>query len=303
MLIGSRVGRVIRICGLCFMEARPVVQVVFLLRLLAGAFFAGSVLSLEFGGESFVLLVIGAASWACATLAVYIYNGVEDVEEDRLNGSSRPIARGELSVSQAMVAVGVLGTLSITGGVFVHHDLAWGAAAMLVMGWLYSGPPFYLKRWPAALAVIAAVAAVLTYNTGYTLSGSPGERLPLLVFAGFMALWMGLVGQTKDLSDVPGDKKAGRRSLPVTWGEETARLAISVVALALGIGFLIIGLFQIEGLLLAAITVFVGALAVSALSLGPWGRGGRARRRRPYGAFMITQYAANIVVIAFPVSV
>lgn len=278
------------------------VQVVFLLRLLAGAFFAGSIFSLGAIGKSYDLLVIGAASWVCATLAVYIYNGVQDVEEDRANGSSRPIAQEKLGVSQAMVAVVTFGLLSIIGGVFVHRDLAWGAAAMLFMGWLYSGPPFYLKRWPAALAIIAVSAAVLTYNAGYTLSGSQDERLPLLVFAGIMALWMGLVGQTKDFSDVPGDKKAGRRSLPITWGEETAQFIISTIALVLGIGFFLISFFWVEGLRLPAVVVFVGAIAVSTLSLGPWGKDGETRRRRPYKAFMVTQYAANIVVIATPIS-
>lgn len=296
--------RAIGVIGLCFEEARPVVQGVFLLRLLAGAFFASSVLSFEaFGGGFAISLPSGAAVWICATSAAYIYNGVQDVEEDRANGSSRPVARGALSVSHATLAAGALGAIGLLGALLVHRELALGVAAMLTMGWLYSGPPLRLKRFPAALAAMAVASAVLTYYAGYTVGGGENGPVPLFVFAGIMALWMGLVGQTKDFSDVRGDERARRRSLPVVWGEETARLAVSGVTLALGAGFLLLGFLLERDLLLPAIIVFAGALAVSALLLGPWARGGRHELRRPYKAFMATQYAANLAVIFLPVGV
>ena len=295
LLSGCR--RAVVVAWLCFMEARPAVQGIFLLRLLAGAFFMGSV----FSSESSFPLLCGAISWMCATTAVYLYNGVQDVEEDRANGSLRPIARRSLHPSQAMVAVCGLGALSLVVGGFVHRDLLWGAAAMLVMGWAYSGPPFYLKRWPAALAIIASVSAILTYNAGYALGGGEGGKTPLLLFATATALWMGLVGQTKDLSDIVGDELSGRRSLPVVWGEGVARIAVSCVALILACCFLLVSVYVERGLLLPAILMLFGAIAVSALSLGPWGRGGKSRSRRPYRAFMVTQYVVNTAVIVFPV--
>lgn len=90
-----------RVAGIlysCFLEARPAVQGIFLLRFLAGASFAGSFS----GGEvSNFALWTGVALWICATLSVYILNGIMDVEEDRINGSSRPVASGKLSVTHA----------------------------------------------------------------------------------------------------------------------------------------------------------------------------------------------------------
>lgn len=210
------------VIGLCFEEARPVVQGVFLLRLLAGAFFAGSTLSYEASDEGFAIsLLSGTAVWICATSAAYVYNGVQDVEEDRANGSSRPVARGALSLSHATLAAGALGALGLSGAMLVDDELLWGVAAILLMGWLYSGPPLRLKRFPAAMAAMAVASAVLTYYAGYVVGGRASDPVLFLVFAGIMALWMGLVGQTKDLSDVPGDERARRRSLPVVWGEET----------------------------------------------------------------------------------
>ena len=290
--------RAIRLAGLCLREARPVVQGIFLLRFLAGAFFSISVAAAEYS----ILLVGGAFSWIFATVAAYIYNGIQDVGEDRINGSSRPIARGELSLHQAKLAILTFGALALLGSSFVHYELTLCVVVILVMGWLYSGPPFYLKRWPAGLAGMAAVSAVITYYAGHVVSGNEETRTSLLVFAGMMALWMGLVGQTKDFSDVLGDKQVGRRSLPVVWGSGAARIAVSSIALALGLGFLFTSLFLVDGVLLPAVAVLTGAVFVSVISLSSWGRGNRNRCKRPYKAFMVTQYAANVIAIVFPAS-
>lgn len=273
------------------------VQGIFLLRLVAGALLSVSMISYALDWGVVASFVVLALSWGCVTCAIYVYNGVQDVEEDRVNGSGRPIARGDLGVTEAMAAVGVLGALGLLGGILMHRDLVWALAAMLVMGWMYSGPPLYLKRWPAGLAVIVVVSAVLTYYAGYVASGAGGSGTALLVFATAMALWVGLVGQSKDLSDVEGDRKAGRRSLPVVWGEGAARLAISGVALTLGSIFLLATFFLAGGLVAVAVVVRLGAGSVAALSLGPWGRGSKSRCRRPYKAFMATQYAAHAAVI------
>lgn len=294
LVSGGGLWRFVEVCGLCFREARPVVQFVFLLRILAGASFAGPLLAANAGS-----LLAVAAFWICATWAVYLYNGVSDVEEDRTNGSGRPIASGELNVSDATnVAVG-LGAFALVGTSLWKPDLTWSVALVLVMGWLYSAPPLSLKRRPAGLVAMGTIAALLTYYAGYAAAGDGDKELSLFVFATLMALWMVLVGQTKDLSDVEGDARGGRRSLPIVWGEAKARLAISGSAVAIGSAFIIANFILTGGLLVPAGVVLLGAVTVAATSLGPWSRGGsRAVRRRPYRAFMATQYLANIAMIA-----
>jgi 4-hydroxybenzoate polyprenyltransferase len=114
-----------------------------------------------------------------------------------------------------------------------------------------------------------------------------------------MSLWMGLVGQTKDLSDVEGDRLAGRKSGPIAWGEQRARVAYSVAALLMGAAFTLYALIAATNLVAPAFIMAVGAVAVAALTLGSWGKGKKESRRRPYTAFMVTQYAANAVVVFF----
>jgi 4-hydroxybenzoate polyprenyltransferase len=277
----------------CFLEARPAVQGIFLLRFLAGASFASPLFA---GGVSFSLLA-GAALWICATLSVYIFNGVMDVEEDRINNSSRPVARGKLKVAHAAGVSGGLAALSVAGSFALGSTMVWSVVVLLALGWFYSGPPFYLKRWPSGLAAVAILAAVITYNAGYVANGDGSDVRSLFVFAAVTALWMGLVGQTKDLSDVQGDRQAGRRSGPVVWGEDIARVVFSGVALCLGGVYILLAILFAPSLQIPALVLASGAVLVAAITLGTWSRGDKPKHRRPYKAFMLTQYATNLAVI------
>lgn len=281
----------IRVIWLCFLEARPAVQGIFLLRFLAGASLAGTLANWWVWGS--------AAIWGCAVWAIYLLNGVTDAEEDRINASSRPISRGALSPRTAALGVAVLATASLAGAFVSGNPAWWSVAALLALGWLYSAPPLRLKRWPAGLVAVVVPAGLLTFYVGHAASGGEENRLDLLVFATVMTLWMALVGQTKDLPDAAGDAQTGRRSLPVVWGEDASRLAFSAVALLLAVTLVSCALSVAPDLLPPGIVVAFGALAVAATALGGRSRGSDAGRRRPYGAFMLTQYGANAAVVVF----
>lgn len=243
---------------------------------------------------------LGAAMWACVTLAVYVFNGATDVEEDEANRSARPIASGRLAAGRAVRAAVGLGVSGVLGSVALGlHGVAAAAAMALALGVLYSAPPLRLKRWPSGLAVTATLGVLLTYYAGHAANGGGGARTETAVFAVAMALWVGLVGQTKDFSDVEGDRRAGRKSLPVVRGERAAGLFVAGAALGIGAGFASFAFFSAsEELLWPAGVLAVGAAAVAVVALGPWSKGGRRRRRRrPYRVFMGTQYGVHLAVI------
>lgn len=267
-------------------------QLIFLLRFLAGASFAGPII----GVNNFSLWA-GAIVWTCVTLSVYLLNGVMDVEEDRVNHSNRPIVRGDLTIAQAVRAVAVLAILALCGGALLGGLVFWCVAAALILGWAYSGSPLYLKRYPVGLAATATLGGLLTYFVGYTVNGDRGDHYSLIAFAGTMALWMGLVGQTKDLADARGDQQAGRRSGPVVWGENAARVIYSMMALCLGQAFILWAAIFATNLLLPAFVLIAGASIVAILLLGPWSKGSNLKLGKPYRAFMATQYATHLVII------
>jgi 4-hydroxybenzoate polyprenyltransferase len=119
----------------------------------------------------------------------------------------------------------------------------------------------------------------------------------LLLFGMAMSTWMGTVGSTKDLSDVKGDRAAGRRTPPLVFGEGRARAVIAGLAGAVGCSFLALAVIWNEELLPAAAVVCAGAAVIAAAVLTAFSQGDKVRRRRPYRIFMITQYGAHAVIL------
>ena len=300
----------------------------FLLRFACGAILAVSTASTA----TPVHVLIGACSWELAVVFAYLYNGVTDVSGDRINGSSRPIARGSLSSETARrVAFGAALT-ALASGLAVGAVFTAVIACAMALGFLYSGPPCYFKRNPTYSAVSGNLGGLLTYCAGFAAAG--GAQLPwagaVAVLA--MSLWMGLIGSaTKDLSDLTGDTATRRRPAADRFGERTVRLAASALAIALGVAFLIVAAVTAIVAVPAATVMQIGAVLLAVVSLqrrdavtghledgtdsGQLFRNNsrqllraasrQLRRalgtnygRRPYRVFMLTQYAANICLLA-----
>jgi 4-hydroxybenzoate polyprenyltransferase len=283
--------KVLRWARLCLEEARPTVQLIFLLRFLAGA-----LLSRPDPAVGLVRMETGMAAWMSATTAVYLFNGVADQHEDVMNGSTRPIASGRLPARSAVAAVGV----TALAGLLLAFTLGAGfgllTACYLVVGYAYSGRPFWFKRTYGAATATGLVLGMATYLAGCLAAGGRGTS-DLTAFAVAMSLWMAGVGCiAKDLSDVRGDLAAGRRSWSIVLGESTARRALAVVALSLGVSF-VVAAWEQGRLLAPALAVLAGACAVAVASLRGPRRPGRASARHPYRLFMRAQYAAHVALL------
>ncbi|MER6949636.1 UbiA family prenyltransferase [Nonomuraea sp. NPDC000554] len=290
---------------MCLIETRPSVLVMFSLRFAAGATLGAQALDVR-GGTPWQMVGTGLV-WVTAIFAVYLFNGVMDVTEDRANGSARPIARGELEPDVAFAVARGAALLSLAGAALLPSPIAWMVLILLALGYAYSGPPFHLKRRSGPAAAIGMLACLLTYAAGFVVQSDEcwvARAEPLVVFTLAVSLWTGLVGiLTKDLSDIEGDAEAGRSTLGVTRGEETVRLLAAGAALATATAFGAVVLLLDLPLVGAVVTMFVGAIVVTVVTLGPLSRGDRAHRRRPYRAFMTTQYGVHlilVVVMAYP---
>ncbi len=274
-------------------EARPVVQLIFMLR-----FSVGVILSAD-GVESVLRPAVAMAmlAWLAATWAIYLLNGVADIVEDRENASTRPIASGRLPADVAASVVAALATFALVVAATVSVQLLVLVALMLAVGWAYSVGPHPLKRNMAGFLLSVTALGLLTYLAGWCAVGSGTPNGSLLLFGLAMSTWMGTVGSTKDLSDVKGDRLAGRRTPPLVLGESRARAVIAVLAGAVGCSFLALAVTWNETLLPAAAVVCAGATVIAAAVLTPFSEGDKIRRRRPYRIFMITQYGAHATLL------
>ncbi len=273
----------------CLAESRPVVQLIFLMRFCAGALLG---MPHAVGPRA----PAGTLGWAAAVFAVYLYNGITDRIEDRRNGSARPIARGTLSARSAALAVAAAAVVALAAGAAVGPGCLALTALFLAAGYVYSGPPLALKRSFYAAGLVGAAGGFLTYCDGALVWG--GRLDPtLLLFATMLSLWMGAVGGVaKDLPDVPGDRLAGRRTLPVMLSETRVRLIVSAEAGILAGAFGVCAA-RVPVLRASAAALALGAVAVVLATALLRADADRSRRRSPYRAFMTSQYLSHAALV------
>jgi 4-hydroxybenzoate polyprenyltransferase len=275
---------------LAWQEARPAVQVVFLLRFLTAVMLGARA---HHGVPASV--VVGAVAWSCLVSAIYLLNGVSDLTGDRANGSTRPIASGRLDPETAARAVVALAVTGLLLSALLGPAAVVLGACMFTLGWAYSMSRRPLKKHMPGFLFVVVTGGLLTYYAGWRAVGwAPGAEL--LVFAPAMSLWMGLGGSTKDLSDTEGDRIEGRSTWPVRLGDRTARALMAAGALSVGAAFLLTAIAYAPVLVWPAAVVAAGAVVLAVLLHTRLSIGTRAMRRRPYRAFMITQYVAHLAL-------
>jgi 4-hydroxybenzoate polyprenyltransferase len=121
---------------------------------------------------------------------VYLVNDVADRDRDRQHPRKRdrPIASGELPVSAALTAAGVLGTCALGAGWWMGRDFGLVATAYVLLLVLYSGP---LKHIVIIDVLTIAIGFVLRVVAGAVAISVPISQW-LLICTILLALFLGL---------------------------------------------------------------------------------------------------------------
>jgi 4-hydroxybenzoate polyprenyltransferase len=291
MIVSAAQGTLVPRVRLLWAETRPVVQAIFAVR-----YWVGVAVVVAGDGRFGSAVVVGALGWLLLTMSIYLINGVSDLTADRANGSARPLARGLVGARGAVrTAWALAGAGLLLAALSGSAVLAACAVAMVVLGWAYSVGPRPLKCSVAGTAVASAGGGLLTYTAGAVAAGGfPGA--PYTAMFVLLAVWMAVAGASKDLGDRAGDHAAGRRTLPVVAGHRTASRVIAAGCLLLGAAALAVA-WTWPQVLAPAVVLGAGAVAVATRALRTSEGAPRAQLRRPYRAFMITQYAVNPAVL------
>lgn len=273
--------------GLAFLEGRPVVIGVFALR-----FVVGTLLVADAQWTS-PMLWAAATSWLLAVWAVYLINGISDIEGDRLNGSSRPLATGRLGTRPATAFAVALLALSLLMATLFPNPFLLAVVAFVCLGLVYSLGPWAAKKAGVAALAVAAAGVFLTYLAA---AHVVADAVPAsaFAFATVASSWIVVVGHTKDFGDVAGDEAEGRRTLPVILGEERARAVVAIGTGIVAAAALVLGV--IVGQLRALLVLGVAGPIVIVFVLVAGG-GDRGREKRPYRSFMAGQYALNVAAL------
>jgi len=146
--------------------------------------------------------------------AVYAFNDVRDVEQDRQHPTKkhRPIASGALSERAALIWAGVLASVALLACLLLSPRLAIFAALYLVQNVLYS-----IKLKHVAFVDVALIASgfLLRVLAGAAAIDVPASRWLLLCTA-LLALFLGL----------------GKRAHELSWAQRTGKTGATRAALA-----------------------------------------------------------------------
>jgi geranylgeranylglycerol-phosphate geranylgeranyltransferase len=190
-----------------------------------GSLYLGMVLgggSLMVPLPSFLLLCLVGVAVSAGSHAL---NMCFDLELDRLSHPDRPLPRGRVGARRLLLLSLLLFSLSPLSLLLGPSVLLLTSLGVL-LGLLYSLPPFPLGRWYTSYPVSSLGYVFLPLLAGASALSRPGgEVLGATLLFTLLSLFL---SPLKDLKDRRGDERAGKPTLPVKLGvKNTLLLSLS----------------------------------------------------------------------------
>ena len=157
-------------------------------------------------------------------------NDAEDVEIDRLTNSSRPLAKGIISISDWNSASNIIALFALSGIFLMNQTTAFYLVLLAASYYIYSVKPLRLKRHFVSSSLLIGLATASTAMAGFFLV-SPDQKtnaFPIMTLL-IIGLVQALLSNLKDIKDYEGDKKENIRTIPVVFGEKKAKIIIAFI--------------------------------------------------------------------------
>jgi len=172
---------------------------------------------------------------ACLFGAVYLVNQIFDRETDQINNKGYFLSQGIVTVLEAAIlAIGL--NLAALAVAFLVSGYAFVLfVTIVILGILYSAPPLRLKdrAWPALLANMLAHGSMV-YLIGASWSEELNNKDIIRSLPYFFAV--GSIYLNTTLPDVEGDRRVGKRTVAVAYGQRfTQGLALFFVLVAISV--------------------------------------------------------------------
>ncbi len=211
------------------------------------------------GGQSFseTTLIAGWFGILCLNFAATLQNDLADRDIDASARRNTPFLSGKISADQLRSAV--LGLTSLAIGV----PLLLGQEAVVILlvtyaflCWMYNLPPVQASRRPlGSILLLALLFHTLPFAVGAYLAagGDDNFLFGVLMIGGFAVRFA--LSMLKDYKDYEADKKHGKRTFLVAFGDKITR-RVSLVLCTLGYAVILAALY------VAAVPVFAIAALI-----------------------------------------
>jgi 4-hydroxybenzoate polyprenyltransferase len=185
-----------------------------------------------------LMLVIGVFSAASGWAFVVGINNYYDKKQDEITNSYRGLSTGEYTDTNLMDFV----ILSLLAGAFTAYLLGPGSFVFymlfVLLGFLYSYPKIYLKRY-GTKTIIIGLGSSLLFGMGYMAPWIlDKDTINLRFWVYFFVLFVVFAAGSamNDLKDVESDKQNGIKTIFTVFGKERGKkvgAAMLVVAFSL----------------------------------------------------------------------
>lgn len=151
--------------------------------------------------------------------AVFLINQIYDIESDRLNNKLFFLPEGIVKLSIAWLMTIILNLASLIVAFYISFSVGLASLLIIILGVLYSVPPIALKNktWLAAFAN-GLGHGTLVFIIGYCAGGGSFFGGIVKSIPYFMAVAAVYIGTT--LPDIKGDRKTGKLTIGVVFGEQ-----------------------------------------------------------------------------------
>ncbi|NTW13659.1 MAG: UbiA family prenyltransferase [Candidatus Moranbacteria bacterium] len=189
------------------------------------ALYAGARLRFDFFETLGVLLLAGAVE--SAWLASVVFNDIADRRIDEKTNRDRPLPARTISATLYRE----IGILFFAASILFAGIVSMKAMLLILtyqaIAFLYSSPPFRLKRFPIIATVLSAAAGMSVILAGFSAVSQSSDISPVpATILAFLAIAYAVTIPLKDFKDIEGDRKDGVFTVPVILGTEKARAVI-----------------------------------------------------------------------------
>lgn len=174
-----------------------------------------------------ILVITVICSWGHAVAR----NDIQDLEGDKLSNKNRPLVSGLLSKGEVQISSDVFLILALVGGFLSGHHAFFFTSLFLLLAYVYSEPPFRLKRFVIVNPFIVSLASAAVLLAGfYTVSSNPSvDIFPLNIVLLLIVFYTLGLGNIKDIKDYKGDLHMNVLTIPVLFGPVTGRRIVGVL--------------------------------------------------------------------------
>lgn len=157
------------------------------------------------------------------------------IQEDKLNKPWRPIVAGRLSPEDAKIWTRTFYVISISIG--LSMGLVTESLLMIPLGWIYNcgGGAFrspFIRSFSHMMGYWVFFHGSHIIALGSSQTSTTTQTLAWTVFVSFV---LGATVTAADLPDVEGDAAIGRRTIPIVFGDQLARMSLALTVIVLSI--------------------------------------------------------------------